>query len=147
MAAWSVNRMDFDIRKATPMLYEGGTQIAGRERRMHPDGQSATLATVARLQSREGGIHLVNDAPCSLQKFLTGGSRPGAAAGSFEQHRPKAMFQIAKPPAKRGLPDAQLLRCLPEAPMLGRNNRPSQILKLDSHLAAPHRATGAAQRG
>ena len=135
MTAWPINRMDLDVRKATPMLYEGRTQIAGRQRRMNSDAQSAALATTAGLQPREGNIHLVNNAPCRLKEFLTGSSRPSTAVSPFEQNRPKTIFQVAEPAAECGLPDIQSLRRLPEAPMLGRYDRPSQVLELNSHLS------------
>lgn len=105
---------------------------------MDADGQSTTLASGA---SREAGcdhFYLIEDASRGFEKFLGRSRWPCSSIGAFEQYRSQPILKIPKPPAKRGLSDAKALRRLPKALMLGRNNRPSQILKLGNHLTMPY---------
>src|SRR5258708_37949250 len=59
--------------------------------------------------------------------------RPCAAIRALEQLSVELVFQIAQPPAEGRLAYVQRLSRLPQAPVLGRDDRPLQISKLDSH--------------
>jgi len=81
-------------------------------------------------------VGLFYDPSRDLKKFLACQGWSRAAVVAFEEHGTQAIFEIAQPPAKGRLSDLQGLRGLPQASMLGGNNRPSQFPKLDGHYPA-----------
>lgn len=98
-------------------------------------------------QVRERGVAVAHEpagiAEQQFAKLLSLESQMSATVSTFEQRGAKLAFQVSKPATWRRLPNIQRFGSLSGAAVLGGDDRPSQIPKLDT-LWRVHSTTGAA---
>ncbi len=79
---------------------DGRPQTPGGQRSVHPDHQSAALASRASLQSERSGLGFLDDSFGGFEKLLPLYSRTRAAIGSFKEDCFYLSFEIAKAAAQ-----------------------------------------------
>src|SRR5882672_3761501 len=106
---------------------------------MDTDGQPPALTAGAGLEARGDRLRFLDDASGGIEKFLTFCGRSTAAVGALEEGGAQLIFEIPQASTECGLPYVEGLSRLPQTSMLGCDDGPAQISKLDSHRLRAHR--------